>query len=118
MWSWVGVVAGGQGLPILISALQHPLRRQTPADPGGRTLLRVPLQQSQAAAWPPSGRGDPRPSPPSASAHVEAVGGRAAGWGPRGQLRTLEGAADSLMKSMSPGGKVAPPGGLRGNWAL
>ena len=115
---WVGVVAGGQGLPILTSALQHLVRSQTPADPGGTMLLRVPLQQSQAAAWPPSGGGDPHPSPPSTSAHVEAVGGRAAGWGPRGQLRTLEGTADSLMKSVSPGGKVALPGGLGGNWAL
>ena len=53
-------------MPILTSALQHLVRRQTPADPGGKMLLRVPLQQSQAAAWPPSGGGDPHPSPPSA----------------------------------------------------
>ena len=77
----------------------------------------APAEPGRWLAHPP-GRGDPCPSPPSASAHVEAVGGKAAGWGPWGQLRTLEGTADSVMKSMSSSGKVAPPGGLRGNWAF
>lgn len=54
----------------------HPAASRKETDscrrPWGRTFLGMPLQQSQAAglAHPP-GRGDPCPSPPSASAHVE-----------------------------------------------
>lgn len=120
MWSRAAVVAGGQGLPIRTSTLQHLVRRQTPAgDPGGRTLLRMPLQQSQAAGLPtPQARATPAPASPPLLPMWRLWGDRAAGWGPRGQLGTLEGTADSVMKSMSPGGKVAPPGGLGGNWAL
>lgn len=70
--SWVGVVAGGQGT-ISTSALQHPPQETDTCRPWGQDLAEVPLQPSKAA-WPPSRPGDPTPSPPSASAHVEAVG--------------------------------------------
>lgn len=66
VWSRAGVVAGGQGLPIRTSTLQHLVRRQTPAgDPGGRTLLRMQLQQSQAAGLPtPQAEATPAPARP------------------------------------------------------
>lgn len=76
--------------------------------PWGRTFLRMPLQQSQAVglAHPP-GRGDPCPSPPSASAHVELQDGAL---GP-----AEDAGGDSRQRDQrSPWSQACPPGSQPG----